>query len=377
MIELLLFLIAILLLNYVIFLFKIINGLNKLSNNVGKNTSADFISVIIPFRNETENILTSLESLTSQNIAEDKYEIIYVNDSSTDDSLQKLYSVKKPANVKVISFFERTDDKAYKKKAINFGIAHSLGEIIVTTDADCIHSRNWLNEMTAGFDENTALVSGPVSFMQEENLFSKIQTIEFAGLVLAGAGLIGAGMPTICNGANLAFRKSIFQKLKGYKEQLHLSSGEDEIFMQKISKETKYSVKLCNVPDAVVLTKSNKSFKEFFQQRKRWASKGLFYKNKFLVVLLALIYLFYVGLFAQIFFFLFVSKYFLISLFVCLTVKFILEYKIISKGAGFLFDNSLLKYFMITELFQISYLLAAGIAGVFGNFKWKERKLKR
>ncbi len=378
MIEIiLLFIFTFLLINYILFLLEILSGLKNISTRKEEKISEEFVSVIIPFRNESENILKSLKSLTEQDYPIEKYEVIYVNDSSTDDSLSKIVATKKPSHFSVISLSDFSSAKAFKKKAVRFGIENARGSIIVTTDADCIHSRSWLRELLSNFDCHTGFISGPVGFEAGENIFSKIQALEFAGLIICGAGLIGKGKPTICNGANLAFRKSVFKQLNGYSDQMHLSSGEDELLMQKISAETDYNVKFCWSKDALVFTHPNKNINDFFQQRKRWASKGLFYKNNVLIFRLIFIYLFYLGIIAQIFLSIFLSKIFLVSLIVSLILKSSLEYIIISKGRDFLFNRDLLKYFFMSEIFQIIYLIIAGVSGAFGSFKWKERIIKR
>lgn len=369
--------IAFLLSNYIFFLSGIIRGLNKLSGSFGSSLPEEFISVIIPFRNESENILISVQSLTSQNYPPEKFEVIYVNDSSTDDSYQKLVTSVKPNNFRILSVENAEHGRAFKKRAVNYGIENSRGDIIVSTDADCIHQSNWLRKMVSDFDPKTAFISGPVSFASNEKIFSKIQTLEFAGLVLSGAGLIGLGKATICNGANLAFRKKIFNELNGYSDQLYLSSGEDELLMQKISAETDYIIKFCWHRDAVVNTKPNRNISDFLQQRNRWASKGLFYKNRLLIFRLILIYLFYLSIIVQIFGSIFYSKIYFIALTFCLILKFLVEYKIISKGVDFIFKPEILRYFLISEIFQMIYLPLAGIGGILGKFRWKDRKLNR
>jgi cellulose synthase/poly-beta-1,6-N-acetylglucosamine synthase-like glycosyltransferase len=147
--------------------------------------------------------------------------------------------------------------------------------------------------------------------------------------------------------------------------------------MQKIAAETDYSVKFCWNKDAVVFTQPNENIRNFFQQRKRWASKGLFYKNKLLIMSLVLIYLFYLGITVQILLSIFLSKLFLISFGLSLISKFVIEYKILNKGVNFLFKVNLMKYFFLTEIFQIFYLTLAGFLGIIGNYKWKDRILKR
>jgi cellulose synthase/poly-beta-1,6-N-acetylglucosamine synthase-like glycosyltransferase len=158
---------------------------------------------------------------------------------------------------------------------------------------------------------------------------------------------------------------------------MHLSSGEDELLMQKISRETDYSVKFIWEMDSVVTTKPNDNMHDFIQQRKRWASKGLFYKDKLLIAKLALIYLFFVSLIAQLVLAIILSKIFFLSFVISLLLKFIFEYKVISKGVDFLFPRKLMKYFFLTEIFQSTYIVVAGVQGLFGNFNWKGRNLTR
>ena len=366
-----------LLINYLVFLSILYAGLRRLPKKQEKIIQSEFVSVIIPFRNESQNILASLESIAAQDYPVDKFEVIFVNDVSNDDSYEKLMRADKPDNFKVLSISDHSLGRAYKKQAVSFGIENAKGEIIVTTDADCQHDKSWLSSLLSQFDNKTGFVSGPVRFVPENNLFSKVQALEFASLVISGAGLIGIKKPTICNGANLAFRKSLFKSLHGYSDQMHLSSGEDELLMQKISRETDYSVKFVWEKYAVVTTNPNKNLHDFIQQRKRWASKSLFYKDNLLIAKLALIYLFFVSLIVQLVLAVFLSKIFIFSFIIFLLLKFIFEYKVISIGSDFLFPRKLLKYFFVTEVFQIIYIIIAGVQGVFGNFNWKGRELTR
>ena len=366
-----------LLINYLVFLSILYAGLKRLPKKQEKIIQSEFVSVIIPFRNESQNILASLESISAQDYPADKFEVIYVNDVSNDDSYEKLMRADKPDNFKVLSISDHSQGRAYKKKAVSLGIENAKGEIIVTTDADCQHDKSWLSSLLSQFDNKTGFVSGPVRFVPENNLFSKVQALEFASLVISGAGLIGIKKPTICNGANLAFRKSLFKSLHGYSDQMHLSSGEDELLMQKISRETDYSVKFIWEKNAVVTTNPNKNLHDFIQQRKRWASKSLFYKDNLLIAKLAMIYLFFVSLIVQLVLAVFLSKIFIFSFIIFLLLKFVFEYKVISIGSDFLFPRKLLKYFFVTEVFQIIYIIIAGVQGVFGNFNWKGRELTR
>jgi len=363
---------------YSFFLYTIYKGLNNLEGTINQNTfSNEFISVIIPFRNEENNILKSLKSLQNQKYDNAKFEVIYVNDQSIDKSLKILRENIKKTNIKVISVPKNSALRGHKKKAIEYGIENSRGEIIVTTDADCTHTENWLSSLLSIFDKNTGFVSGPVEFNTGNSFFEKLQKLEFAGLIITGAGLIGLGKPVICNAANLAFRKSVFYKVNGYTDNLNISSGDDEFLMQKIHKETNMQVKFCADKNAIAYTEPNKSVSQFYQQRKRWASKGLFYSDKFLVVKLIFIYLFYLGLVVQPVLGFVLSSVFFVTFGISFFTKVFLEYLIVNKGVNLLFPKDIMKVFLPAEFSHVPYILLSGISGVFGNYKWKDREIER
>jgi len=378
MIENILFLIfLILLIHYVIFLYKIYVGLSKLTNKVSEKIPEEFVSIIVPFRNEEKNILKTYTSLTAQNYPQEKYEIIFVNDSSDDNSLELLRNLSKRENVGVYSVPDDYSLNAHKKRAIRFGIEKSKGEIIVTTDADCMHSKDWLISLVKFMDAKTGFISGPVEFNSDSTLFIRMQRLEFAGLVITGAGLIGSDNPIICNAANIAYRKKAFESVGGFTYQMSLSSGDDELLMQKIHLDTDYQIKFALDKKAIVSTEANPTLKDFYHQRKRWASKGLFYGDSFLLIKLVLIFLFYLSLLVQpILGFLISAKYFLTFIFLFL-IKLSAEYLVLKKGTSLLFDFKILKPFLITEILQVPYILVSGFMGMFGNLVWKDRKIKR
>jgi len=365
------------LLHYLFFLQRIFRGLKNITLSTSEKLPYEFVSVIIPFRNEEENILANLKSIESQSYPTEKYELIYVDDSSEDNSLELLKNNIKKNNIRLLSVPKDFSKNAHKKRAVRYGIENAKGMIIVTTDADCIHDEEWLKSLVLSFDSVTGFVSGPVEFETDNGLFSEFQKLEFAGLVLCGAGLIGAGHPTICNAANIAYRKKVFDEVSGFKDQMNLSSGDDELLMQKIAKDSDFKVKFCIDKKAIVKTSVNKTFGDFYQQRKRWASKGLFYSDKTLVLKLILIYLFYVGLVVQIFLGLFYYPHFLVSFFISIILKVIFELRILVKGKTIIFSDLQLKHFLAAEILQIPYVIVTGLVGAFGNYLWKARKVKR
>ncbi|MGD8306188.1 MAG: glycosyltransferase [Ignavibacteria bacterium] len=368
---------TLLLIQYTLFLFLVLKGLNNLKPASQKNISKEFVSIIIPFRNESENITNSVSGILKQNYPVDKFEVIYVDDNSTDDSFIKINEYPKPENVKVLSLPDDYLTVAHKKRAISFGIENAKGDIIVTTDADCFYNENWLRSLLSNLDHDTGFVSGPVEFIEEDTFFSGLQKLEFAGLILTGAGLIGINKPTICNAANIAYRRKTYEDVKGFQGNMKLSSGDDELLMQKIARETDYKVRFSLTRDSIVRTKGNPDLNKFYHQRKRWASKGLFYKNKSLIFMLVMIFLFYTGLLVQPILSLFLFPTIAITFACSILTKLLFEYMILKKGKRLLFKNLSLKSFLMAEVIQVPYIVVAGFTGLFGNLEWKGRSLRR
>lgn len=375
MTNILLIFFLLLMVHYSGFILSIFRGLNKLSRK--ENIPNMKASVIIPFRNEEKSIVRCLKSIESQEYPGDLFEAIFVNDNSTDSSVELLKGNITSNNIRIIDLDNFESARGHKKAAVKLGIDNSKGDIIVTTDGDCVHGQNWLMTMLSYFSDDTAFVSGPVEFTAGNKLFEKLQKLEFAGLILTGAGLIGNNTPVICNGANSAFRKKVFYEVGGYEDIMNLSSGEDELLMQKIAAETNYKINFCADKRAIVNTEPAGTITNFIDQRQRWASKGLFYKNKLLVIKLILIFLFYASLIIQPLLGLFYNNVFLYSFFISVFVKMFTEFLVLSKGTELLFSKEILKVFLHAEILHVPYIVYSAISGMFGNFKWKERKLER
>ena len=375
--TLLIFIFSLLLIYYVLFLLKIKKGLDNVSQSVEILKNSEFISVIIPFRNEKENLEKSLSSIISQSLPKNQYEVIYIDDNSDDSSYEILKEITKPDNIRVLKSPSKSEQRGHKKIALKHAIDNSKGTIIVTTDADCTHHKDWLLTMVTYFNESTGFVSGPVQFVGKERIFDKLQELEFSGLILTGAGLIGSNFPIICNAANLAFRKSAYDKVGGYSDNLLISSGDDEFLMQKISRQTEYDVKFCFDSKAISYTGTNNSFEEFYNQRKRWASKGFHYVDKKITLNLILIYLFFLSIPVQLFLGFANEILFLLTAIITLVVKAMIEFLIVSHKGRELFEKPKLSTFIIAEIFHVPYIIISGFSGIFGNYQWKNRNIAR
>ena len=370
---------------YLLFIFRVTQGIKFVLKNK-KNTFSEYlptVSLIIPFRNEEACILNSLNSLLEIDYPNENIEIIYVDDNSVDNSYDKLAKVietddiKCKKNIRLLKSNFGNLDTGQKKGAILTGIENSTGELIITTDADCFFNKNWIKTIVSEFDENVGLVSGPVFYSGGNSLFVKLQQMEFAGLILVGAGLIGINKPFLCNGANNSYRRKAFESVGGFEDNMHFSSGDDEFLMQKIAEKREYKVRFCFNEAAVVYTYANQSVKSFIMQRRRMASKGLFYKNKFNVVALIIIYFFYLSLPIMLTLGILVNPFFLVFFFCVLLLKACFEFGILKYSKHLFKTNIDISLFTLAQFFHIPYIIIIPLLGVLGNYTWKDRKLKR
>ncbi len=340
--------------------------------------AAVFISVIIPARNEEKNILALLESLKQQTYPRSMFEVIVVDDHSTDATAAIVQNAA-IENICLIRLSDTVDNKtvnSYKKKAIETAIASSKGELIITTDADCVAPPKWLQTIAERFIEsNAAMMVMPVEIDYNNRFIEIFQALDFMTL----QGITGAGVYKnfhgMCNGANLAYTKTAFNEAAGFKDIDHIASGDDMLLMQKMAKLQK-KILYIKSEDVIVTTNAVISIKEFFQQRIRWASKADKYEDKTLFPVLLTVYLFNLSLLAGGIAGIVIEGYF--AFFICgiLLLKILAELYFLYPVAEFFKMKKLLWYFPLMQPFHIIYTVIAGWLGKFGSYSWKDRKVK-
>ncbi len=241
------------------------------SNSVQVNKTF-FISIVVPFRNEEKNIELVLDSISKIDYPASNFEVILVNDHSTDDTIW--VAENRSGLFKNLTIVSLDENKLGKKAALTRGIDLANGEIIVTTDADCLVPINWLTAINYVFqDAKIKLAAGMATISQDKSFFSQWQAMEFASVIGTGVAAFGYDEPFMCNGANLAFRKDTFREVGGYAGNAHIASGDDEFLLRKISKKYPHATAVLNVQGSVVVTQPQPSINFFLQQRLRWASK--------------------------------------------------------------------------------------------------------
>ncbi len=367
---------------YLLFLYTMHRGFRRL--HAGPTSSSiqerPFISVIIPTRNEETTIERCLQSVFACTYPPHRFEVIVVNDLSTDRTVERIQAFTRtlsPEDRKRLKLLHMPENlrrtRAHKKRAVHKGIAHARGTWIVTTDADCTVPSEWLSTLSRYFQKNVYVVSGPVAFTHQTQS-ERIMALEFLGLVGVGAGCIGIGKPILCNGANLAYRRDIFYEVGGFRDIDHLTSGDDELLMQKIAARFPRSVTFCAHPEALVWTSPPHSLRAFLEQRKRWASKGARYPSKKLVVLNAGLFLFFLSLGTTAILSPFIPTlfpYFLGTL----SLKALAEYLFLRRISQHFGLQHLLRVFLPAQLLHIPYILYAAIAGSLFPYEWKDREI--
>ncbi len=249
--------------------------------------SRPFFSVVVAARDEAERLPDLLRSLARQDYPPASFEVIVVDDHSTDDTARVVTEA-----AAVVGFSLRLLHLAdslraateggthYKKKAIAYGVQSARGDWIVLTDGDCRVPAGWLTAL-AGCVRQTGvrMVSGPVAFDGERSAFEKMQTVEFASLIGSGAATLQLGLPTMCNAANLAFSREAFFAVDGYAGTADTATGDDLFLMHKIHRRYPGGVVFLKSPGGVVYTRAKETWGAFYQQRKRWASKWNLYQD--------------------------------------------------------------------------------------------------
>ncbi|MFN0214767.1 MAG: glycosyltransferase [Saprospiraceae bacterium] len=347
------------------------------------------ITVLIPARNEAENIGPCLSSILDGSYPPDLLEIIVIDDFSEDKTIQVVQQLSESlelseSSISSIRLADQLPPEARfrpnKKKALELGIARASGEIIVTTDADCIVPKDWLMHIVHSFENPyTKMVCAPVAFHQEKNLFERFQSLDLLGLMgISGAGY-QLGWHALANGANLAFRKSVFKAVNGYADSEHLASGDDMFLVQKVTARWPGSVVFIKNRAATVLTKATPGWRAFWQQRLRWGTKNAAIPCWPLRLSLLAVFLFCWSIWLNLALAFYpatdgiIANTFWILLFQIL-VKALCDYFFLSKICQYFNRKDLMRWFLPSFFLHTAYIALVGTASLFfKKFEWKGR----
>ena len=369
---------------YIAFIFLYIKCWQKLSffNATEGHLPKTIISVLIPARNEQDNIIHCLNAIVHGNYPKTLFEIIVIDDHSDDETPQYVrnFSVK-ISNIRLIelkNYVKLSDNQPFKKRAIEAAIGEAKGELIVTTDADCLAQPNWLN-LLAEFYEKTGklFIAAPVNFHEEKTYFERFQSLDYIGMMgVTGAGVEGK-FTNMCNGANLAYQKKLFYEVGGFKGIDHVASGDDMLLMQKIARFYPNALGFLKNPEATVYTKAKATVADFLSQRLRWASKSSSYTEFFTVFQLATVFVFCWNILISLCLSIFYDTSFLLIFLFQLATKTIADYFLLNMMSRFFNRTDLMRPFLTPQYIHILYIIVVGsLANFKKTYTWKGRKVR-
>lgn len=373
---------VLLLLLYILLIFYYRAGWMQLPSFTSANRQPHTkISVIVPARNEESVIGNCLTSILQQSYPQQLFEVIVVDDFSEDNTAAVVNSFNN-SNVKLLSlsdYITANETQSYKKKAIEIAVQQATGELIVTTDADCVVLPNWLNTIASFYEETqAAFIAMPVVIKPAAGFIGIFQSLDFMTLQGITAASVYKKFHSMCNGANLAYTKQAFTAVNGFKGIDNIASGDDMLLMHKIYKQYPQKVFFLKSKEVIVQTLPVNTVAEFFNQRIRWASKADKYDDKRIFAVLLIVYLFNVLL--LILPIIALLKNFQLPIgaawLVLLLCKTAAELFFLFPVARFFKMQRLLWWFPLMQPFHIIYTVIAGWLGKFGTYKWKNRKVK-
>lgn len=349
-----------------------------------------FVSIVIAARNEADSILSCLQSILANEYPASRLEVIVVDDFSEDETaaiVQQLQNKRRPVTAGYVEEREtdepplrlvRMQDHAssasgHKRHALQQGIAMARGDLVLTTDADCTVGPRWIQSMIAYFNADTGFVAGPVRYRPGPTLFGRLQALEFLALVATGAGGIGMGRPNMCNSANVAYRRDVYERFSTLPNK---GPADDEVLAQRLAADTAWNVRFCAHIDALVETDPVLNLRAFWTQRRRWAGTGPRYPHNGLVAIILGVYLFYMLLFWG-----GIALPFIPALWPAVAVALVLkvgaETSLLLPACRHFGQRWLFRYFLPEQLVQIPYVVLIGLAAALGRTHWKGRQVFR
>ena len=334
--------------------------------------SAIPISIIIPARNEEENISHLLEAIEEQSYPSGLIEVIVVDDQSTDQTAAIVSSFPHVKLLRLSSDIQQS----HKKRAIEFGIANASHEWILTTDADCIPPVNWVAQIAAfAAEKDPVLIVAPVRMEDHDTVSSFFQTMDFMVLQTITGAMVHRRIMSMCNGANLAYRKSVFHEVGGFSGIDHIASGDDMLLMHKIRKQYPHRIHYLKSKEAIIDTLPQPGWRSFFRQRIRWASKAGNYEDKSIMPVLLLVYLFNAA-FPTLLIGGFYNPVYWHWLGYAWLGKTIVEWPLFIAAAVFFNRKYTISLFPLFQPLHIAYTLISGLLGQIGHYEWKGRRVR-
>lgn len=331
------------------------------------NQRRSYISIVICFRNEEQNIANLFESIRALDYPTDYFEIVAVNDHSTDGTEREL--ARQQRQLKNLHIVNLPPEQEGKKAALAAGVSAAQSSIIAITDADCGLPKHWLTNINNLIGTKADIVCGPVAY-RPTTFFERLAAVEFASLNASGIGAAGVGMPIFCNAANMAFRKEIFTEANLNQEQT--PSG-DDVFLLHYAKLHHKAIRFTAGRDSLVTTNADKNLKDFLNRRKRWGSKTKYYSDKSAKAVAILVFLANAAILSCAIAATVNHAYSTLAI-ALLASKMMLDYGLLAAHFRANGIKKWAKYFFLCAALYPIYITFTAIGSTTSRFTWKERR---
>lgn len=366
-------------LTYNIIIIAFIIGIDAIEIFTEIKKPKNKFSIVIPFRNESENLPDLLKSIATINYPKNLFEILLIDDYSKDNSVKIIETfTSKNTDFNISILKNKNTFGSPKKNALKLAIKKSKFDWIITTDADCLVPKNWLQSFNSFIETHHPIfIAAPVKYEAENSFLNSFQQLNFTSLIGSTIGSFGLKKPIFCNGANLCYLKSSFIEVNGFNGNNKIASGDDVFLLEKMTEKYPKKVKYLNSTAVIVTTKPEKTWNNFINQQLRWAGKSGSYTNnftKFVGILVFLENLILIGLFFTSFF----SFTALITLGVIYSSKLVFDSILISKTEKNLNIKSNYFQYLISGIFYPFFSVIIALTSLlFKGFTWKGRNFKK
>ena len=234
------------------------------------------VSVVICAKNEDHNLPEYLPLILSQDYPD--YEVVVVDDCSSDNTPDVLREFeKKHKHLKVITVKEDKKHHHGKKFAVMVGIKGAKNEHLLFTDGDCVPTDNqWIKKMMRQFSANTEIVLGYSQYEKKPGFLNKLIRFDTFHIAMQYLSFAKAGSPYMGVGRNLAYKKSLFFKHKGFATHYHIESGDDDLFINQAATRTNTKVELN--PESFTVSRVKNTWRGWVEQKRRHLTTWTEYK---------------------------------------------------------------------------------------------------
>lgn len=342
---------------------------------------ATTIDVIIPARNEAASISSCLSSVLHNAYPCHLFKVWLVDDHSSDETAAIVQDLQKDhPNLQLIrmaDYPQQTEGVAFKKQAIAQAIELGKAELIITTDADCQVPGDWLLRWSAFFAQHpVVMATAPVALLSDGTPLGRFQALDMLGMMLiTGAGIQEDWM-RMGNGANLAYLRSAYAKIEGFRGIDHLASGDDMLLLQKMAAAFPGRIGFVKSKEMVVETAAPANYAAFFAQRLRWASKSSQYSEWKVTLALGIVFLYCWAIMISLFSIIVQPVSGIVLFLLLFLLKSGTDYYFLKQAAQFFGRKPLLQQYGLSQLHHIGYIALVGLLANFRKtYVWKDRRV--